>query len=165
MNLIEIASQSALLEQQIIESQGQISEAMELILGEVQTKLIEKVDAYEIMMQRLESRSEDYRAYAKQFTGVARSLDQAVGAMKARIRLAMNVMDTKEVSGNAFVFKLSAKTGSLNIHNEDLIPDRFKLIKTIIEIDKPKIKAAIEAGEIVTGAEIIPTLRSQARAK
>lgn len=54
------------------------------------------------------------------------------------------------------LLKLSfRKSSAVEIYNEHAIPEKFLIRKTTIDINKPKIKAAIDAGEDVPGARIL----------
>lgn len=52
---------------------------------------------------------------------------------------------------------ISLRAGSVRVHitDDDAVPTQLKRTKTVVEPDKAAIKAQIEAGEAVPGAELV----------
>lgn len=66
-------------------------------------------------------------------------------------------MDLKKVQGNLFTVTIQKNPQSVNILNEDLIPEKFKITKTTTSIDRRELLAALKEGQAVEGAEIKQT--------
>lgn len=158
-NLIELAAQTLEFEKQLIESNGEISlgDPVEIIMADVQNKLSEKLDSYEMVMTRLKSRAEDYRKYSQQFAKSAQAMEKANERMRDKIKEAMQLMGKDEVNGNMFRYKLAQSNFSLVI-DEDILPDEYK--KTLISVvpDKEKIKEDLKNGIKIEGARLEPNV-------
>ena len=71
----------------------------------------------------------------------------------------LQTTDKKKVEGSIFRAVRVMNAPKVNILHEASIPEQFCKTKQTIVIDKKAIKAAIESGEEVSGAELIRTER------
>lgn len=67
----------------------------------------------------------------------------------------MEDADVKRLEGKTATFHLRACASSADIRDESAIPEKFKVSKVVITVDKRAVRAALESGEDVPGAELI----------
>lgn len=162
-SLIAIVSESAQIEQMLIESGGELTPELEAFLQVNGKELAEKVDAYDLIIERFENLKSFYSAQSDFYARVASSCSGTVYRLKENIKRAMQELGAEEIKGNQKRFKLVQGSGSLRIKDPEMIPVEFKqeIIETLI--DKQALKAALKQGPI-PGAEIefSPSLRTYA---
>lgn len=156
-SLMDIAKDAYDFEQRIIEAGGEISEALEAELVNINKDLTTKVDAYFWRMNQLEGRAEVYKKQATMILSIATSLNRVVEEMEERIKQAMITMKVPEVRGDTAKFKLTDTAGKLIIEDEKLIPMAFKTIVPESYVpDRKRIKDALTKGEQVSGVRLEP---------
>lgn len=151
-NLIQIAEDSAALEELLQESGGELTETLEKFLDEVQTGLTTKADNYYSMMDHLSATAERYRKRAEAYRGAAKTAENVVDRMKDRIHMAMKLMNLQEIEGKSIRFKIQNSPASLVIQDSAKLPADMTIVT--VAPDTSKIKAALKAGETIPGCEL-----------
>jgi len=153
-SLIDIAQQSKKIALALSESGGELTPNLENELDLSKEQLPEKIDGYQHIMDYLEGerliwkqRKYDCETQEKKFAKI-------IETMKDRIRIAMSLLETDELYGNIHRFKLINSKPKLIIHDDNLIPETYKIVTQIVSPDKDKIRADLEAGMPVPGAEL-----------
>lgn len=151
--LTNILNESMELELAIIDNAGELTPAImdRLTVNAIETR--EKLDSYDIVMERFEVNEKFYKQKADQFRLMSKAFSDAQDKMKAHLKFTMQERGLSEVSGNDVRFKLTNTTPSLNIIPE-LIPESYKYQVVSQEIDKAKIKQDLVDGVIIEGAEL-----------
>jgi len=154
-SLIAIANDVTRLEVMLIESNGELTPAIEEMLSVKETNLPEKVDGYANILDRLNQLEAYYKRQASVYTQAANTLANAQHGLKERLKIAMQTMEVSELEGFTTRFKLSTTAGSLVIEDPEMIPLKYKseVVETVI--DKAALKADLEKSE-VPGAKIEP---------
>jgi len=152
-SLTNILNESLEIERAIIESFGEITPAIadKLTINEIEQK--EKLDSYEVIMNRLELNETYFKQKAAELKMIEKSFAQARESMRERIKYFMIEKNLDEVRGSDARFKLTKTTPSLKI-DPDLIQDEYKFQLISIEIDREKIKADLKDGKEVIGASL-----------
>lgn len=137
------------------ETQNMLIEAGGEITSEIEQKftaLLEKVDSCEWFLTHAESKAEDLKEKAKQFTQAAKILENATERLKIRIKEKMLSSDIKELSGNDFRFAIAQRQPKLEYRQEWLTPEFLKPVTPVpMEVDKDKLMAALKEGRQVYG--------------
>lgn len=159
--LFEIVAQANAIERQILEANGELSPELESALANVDLAVTEKVDSYSVVISRLDTASDYWKAKAAEYTKLAKSTANASDRIRAAIKEAMQSMGKDEVCGEDVRFKLSKSKASLVIDDMMLDP-AYKMVITTHLSDKEKIRSALDAGFEVRGARLEPgtSLRS-----
>lgn len=152
-DLISIVMEMNAVTQQIIESGGELSPQLEEFFASVSKDLAQKTDSYAFVMDRLDAEEKFWAEKAEQFGRVAKSVGNARERMKQAIKTAMHVMETDEVKGNDFRFKLSRSTPKLVI-DQNLLPAHYFMIVNSRVVDKEMIARELEAGHEIAGAKM-----------
>ena len=151
-SLIQIAQDSAALEELLHESGGELNESLETFLAEIETGLTTKADNYYSMMDHLGSTAERYRKRSEAYRAAAKSAENIVERMKDRIHAAMQIMGKTEVEGKTIRFKVQNSPASLKIEEGAKLPADMTIVT--VTPDTTKIKAALKAGESVEGCRL-----------
>lgn len=154
-SLAAIVNESNQIEAMLLESQGEITEAIEAALAVRDLELTEKVDGYSHIMDRFAALESHYKEKAEFFSRISKQCSNVQDRLKNNIKFAMQEMGTTELVGVDIRFTLKPTTGSLVIDDAEIVPVEFKseVIETVI--DKKKLKDAASKGE-VPGARVEP---------
>jgi len=139
--------------QAIRDMDGELTPFIESWLAEVEKSLAVKVDGYKFLQDELKSEGERLREEAKRITAAARTIDAMGDALQERIKLAMQKMETDEIVGKVWRYKLSNTAPALVIDASKL-PEEFKLTVVTKVPDRDRIKPLLEMGETIAGCEL-----------
>lgn len=154
--LIEIENELMLIQQDIINNDGFISEAQEAQIRILLSLEKSKVDSYCAVLDRIFNEI----GYVK---GKIKEAEQYVAKLentkKNLSRIALGVVESKggKLEGSMGHYLSIHKASHVFINDEGAIPASFLREKHVIEPDKILIKEAIKSGENVPGCEIIET--------
>lgn len=144
-SLIALTSQ---MEIDLIESEGEITEAIAARLAQI----AQKVDGAVFVLERFEKIAEHYADKAKKMADISTSARKANDRLREYIKGAMEAMGSTELEGDDFRFKITRSPPKVVVTSEESIPDTFMVTKVLKSPDKKAISKAIEAGQEVPGA-------------
>lgn len=156
--LIALTEELRQIEDVIMKAEGEIIPDFEAMLDKVKTDLAVKVDAYDWMIRNLNAKANVLCDQAGERLQMAKNMRRYVDEMKDRIKQTILAMGVTEVHGNETTFKLSFGAPKLVI-DEEKIPAEFKMPVTTIEVDKKKVKDALNNQTPVEGAELAPVYK------
>lgn len=159
-SLISIVSETVAVEKMLIESGGELTPEIEAFLAVNAQELAEKVDAYDMVINRFKALEDFYGERAEFYYKISSQCLNTVARLKENIKRAMSELGVEEVKGNETRFKLVEGSGSLRIKDPEMVPVEFKEEITETVIKKSELKAALKSGP-VAGAELEfnPSLR------
>jgi hypothetical protein len=152
-SLIQIAQDSAALEELLQETGGELTETLETFLDEIQTNLTTKSDSYASMMDHISITAELFRKKSEAYRAAAKSAENVVERMKERIHTTMDILGRDSIEGNSVRFKLQNSPPSLIVTDENAVPQSMKIIT--VTVDSAKIKASLKDGISVPGASLV----------
>lgn len=141
---------SAELETMLVESEGEITEAIAQHLSALATK----VDGCVYMLERFSQINEFYKARAEKLERIAKAAKTAEERLKEYVKTTMQMTDKKEIEGDDFRIKLSPTAPKVNVVDESKLPNKFLVDKVVISPDKKAILQAVKTGEVVPGVVI-----------
>lgn len=150
-NLSEIVADANAITQSILDNQGELSPELEAQLNHVELSLASKVEGYAHLISRWEMEADYFAAQAATLSKIAKAHTKAVDTLWTRIKETMLELDVSEVAGESVVYKLSRAKPKLVI-NEALLDSSFKDQVISFEVNKEKVKTALDAGELIEGA-------------
>lgn len=156
MKSLEILSQELItIGNHLAESEGEIDFHLESELEHIQHDLMEKVDHYTYRIEKLTLSAEFWKSKAQEAKDVEMRIKGHIARLKENIKINMDLMGKKELSGSMsrFYLKKNPKP-SVIIEDANLLPSTFKKQMITITDDKAKILEAITNGESVPGAKI-----------
>lgn len=132
---------------------GELDNTLEAWLSEVDRNLAIKVDHYQLFMDDLGAKADRLRARAQALTDAARTIERVSASLKARIKMAMTMMDVQELSGEEFRFQLQRGPSRLVLEEKSL-PEEYRMIVTTVVPDKERISEGLKKGAVIPGARI-----------
>jgi len=148
-SLFHISSEMMLIEQQLEDNGGELTPELEQALEITQKELQTKAFNYCKYIKHLESQISAAKIYEDQIRDYKQKKVRAIEGLKNALK---NAVDNFGKIETEFFTVSLRKSESIDIIDEDQIPDKFKTIKQTISISKSDIKAAIKKGEVVFGA-------------
>jgi len=150
-SLFQIENELLYLEQQLEESGGELTPEMETALEITQKELQTKTFNYCKYIRSLESQIDSAKVYEDQIRKYKQSKQRVI----ERLKMALNnaVVNFGKIETEIFTIS-NRKSESLEVIDENMIPDKYKVIKQTIVIDKKVLKEAIKKGEVIPGAVI-----------
>jgi hypothetical protein len=152
--LTDIVVHASQIEVMLIESGGEITPEIDAMISARDIQLPEKIDAYSTVLDRLDIIEQHYREKANQFLLIAKSIMMASERCKDNLKSAMMTLDTNELLGNDYRFKLQNSKPAVQFNNEELIPDDYKRKVETIVIDKKRIYEDLTIGIPVAGCNL-----------
>lgn len=140
------------LEQQIIENNGEIDGAMELLEFDLTEKLEDKVEGYALIMDRISRAADYYADKVEQYRKIHRGLNQASDFLRNNLRAAMETLNLPEVSGGSVRAKL--QKCAKRVVYDGITPLNPTLCENVSKPSLERIKAALEAGAEIPGARL-----------
>lgn len=136
----------------LMECDDDISSALaDIVAGEIEHKA-ENVCKF---LRVVETTAEQFKEEEKRISAARKALENKAERVKEYIKESMLNADIEKLSAGTFKLSVSLSPGSVAIDDIASIPARFlTVIPEQYQPDKAAIKAAIKAGEEVTGAHI-----------
>lgn len=164
MKLFEIAN----------EYQSILSETFDMDTGEINELALSKLDE---LKSDIKEKGIAVASYIKNIDAERKAIEDAKKAMaerEARLNNRVNYLTTylqsnmercgiNEISCPYFVVKLKKCPLSVDVIDENVIPDDYKKSKQVISVDKIKLKEEILAGVVIPGAALKQNVRLEIR--
>lgn len=152
--LVSLVQQVGELEQAMIESGGEITEAIEQMLVVTEINLPAKIDGYSEFIDRMDMIEEFYKEKADFYLRLAGSAAGLAKRCKDNLKLAMQTLGTQEITGFDIKFKLIPSNPSCVVDDEGVVDGSYKITETITRIDKKRIAEDLKLGVPVSGAHL-----------
>ena len=133
------------------------NETLEKALDEITDSIQIKAENMAKLIKSIEGNINVLKDEEKRLQVKRRALENKVVNIKEYLENQLKTMGLKKVQGNLFTVSIQKNPQSVNILDEDLIPEKFKVTKTTTSIDRKELLAALKEGQAVEGAEIKQT--------
>jgi len=97
-----------------------------------------------------------FKAEEERLAARRKTMENTVNRLEEYIKASMLRLDVKEIQAGTFSIKLSPTAGSVEVLDEDAIPQEYKQVVQSVSIRKDAIKKALASGLSVDGAIIRP---------
>lgn len=135
----------------LIESGEYTEEELKFAMEQVNGEIAEKLEGYAMVVKNLESDIAGLKAEEKRLADRRKSLEEGVKRMKEAMQDTLFLTGEKRVKTSKFTISLRKST-SVEVENEDLIPEEFvKITKTI---SKSELAKRLKETE-VPGAKLV----------
>lgn len=121
----------------------------------VDAALEEKLESTAKVIRNLEAEADGLEAEEKRLRVRKTAVKNRIADIKGYVQQNLEAMGKDKVTSGIFKWSIQANAPSVNILDEDLIPDVYWKIER--KPMKTEIKKAIEAGELTEGAELVRT--------
>lgn len=153
-SLRELVSISSEIESSLIMAGGEITPEIEAALAITEVQVPQKIDNYNLIMERMEAISSFYEERASLFLRLAAAAKNVKKKCTENIHVAMLTLGVDELQGFDTKFRLQNNPAGVELIDEALIPDAYKIVKTVTSVDKKKILDDLKLGVPVAGAEM-----------
>jgi hypothetical protein len=113
----------------------------------------DKIEGYCQVLQELQADFDKFKAESDRLAARMKTAKNGIDRMKNSLLSFLNASGQSKVKAGTFTVSIG-KSKQTKILDENLIPMEYKIPQPY-KIDKTSIKAAIESGTIVQGAEIV----------
>lgn len=153
-NIYNIQQEYLQLEEQLIESGGELTYEIETALIINRDELEKKSIAYGYVIKSMENNISAIDEEIKRLQAIKKSNEKAIDRLKDTLTNAMNLYDIKELKTPTL--KLSfRKSEQVIVHDVNNLPQMYKTVKLTEQPDKVKIKEALKSGADILGCELI----------
>lgn len=153
--LLERADDRIALWKLIEETGGELDGMLEVWLAETENNLAEKVDSYRVIIEDLTTEADRLRSRSQEFREAAVQVENVLQRLKDRIKIAMQKLDTDELAGRDYRFKMSRVNAKLVI-DEGNVPPYMMIANTVLVPDKERIRKLLDNGETLEYARLEP---------
>ena len=129
--------------------------AVSAAMDSVDAALEEKLESTAKVIRNLEAEAEALEAEEKRLKARKMAVKNRIADIKGYVQQNLEAMGKDKVTSGIFKWSIQANAPSVNILDEDLIPDAYWKIER--KPMKTEIKKAIEAGELTEGVELVRT--------
>lgn len=133
------------------------NETLEKALDEITDNIQMKAENMAKLIKSIEGNINALKDEEKRLQAKRKALENKVVSIKRYLEEQLKVMGLSKVQGNLFTVSIQKNPQSVNILNEDLIPEQFKEVVTTTKIDRKELLAALKEGQEIEGAEIKQT--------
>lgn len=133
------------------------NETLEKALDEITDNIQIKAENMAKLIKSIEGNINALKDEEKRLQAKRKALENKVVSIKRYLEEQLKVMGLNKVQGNLFTVSIQKNPQSVNILNEDLIPEQFKKVVTTTKIDRKELLAALKEGQEIEGAEIKQT--------
>lgn len=131
-----------------------VEDAMDLITGQTSLDQPKGVDAYGEFRESVNSYLSELAKTEKNLKATRDALQAVIDKADEMLLEQMRFFKEDEALGNYYSFQINACKRRVVIDDETKIPPEFKVIKTILTVDKEAIRKRIEAGDLIPGAHL-----------
>ena len=129
--------------------------AVATAMDAVDAALEEKLESTAKVIRNLEAEAEALEAEEKRLKARKTAVRNRIADIKGYVQENLEAIGKDKVTSGIFKWSIQANAPSVNILDEDLIPDAYWKIER--KPMKTEIKKAIEAGELTEGVELVRT--------
>jgi hypothetical protein len=137
-----------------LEETGELNPAIEALMVFNQNELQDKAINYGYAIKTIESDVNAIDEEIKRLQALKRAKTNAIDRMKESVVNAMNIYGFEKITSPTLNLSLR-RSESVDIINNDQLPDEYRTVKTVINPDKIRIKEAIKSGKTVEGAVLV----------
>jgi len=133
------------------------NETLEKALDEITDNIQMKAENMAKLIKSIEGNINALKDEEKRLQAKRKALENKVVNIKEYLENQLKAMGLKKVQGNLFTVSIQKNPQSVNILNEDLIPEKFKEVVTTTKIDRRELLLALKEGQEIEGVEIKQT--------
>ena len=122
----------------------------------MQQQLKEKVESYAGLIQHLEGLAELRKKESDRLAKLAKTTELKAERLREALKNGLKFVQVEKVVTNRYEVSVRKNGGKtpMVITEENIIPDEWKKTKTVVELDKDKIREALEGGELLDFAHL-----------
>lgn len=129
-------------------------ETLETALSQVEDNLETKAENMAKLIKGIDGDINTLKEEENRLAKKRRALENKQKNIKEYLEMQLKVMEIDKVKTPLFTVALQKNPPSVNIIDEDLIPEQFKKTVTTTSVVKKDLLDALKNGEVIEGAEI-----------
>lgn len=137
-----------------LENYDEFSEEHQAILDDVKDDIGSKIESIAKMIKNFEGERNAIKAEAQRMTAKHKTITNNINWLKGYIQNNMQAAGMDKIKGELLTVSLQNVRASVEITDEELIPDRYKTTETIIKISKEDILGSHKGGGHIPGVTI-----------
>lgn len=149
MKSLELIKQDLLtLNSKLVETEGELSIALEQELEQVKKDLSIKGDHYGYRIDRLEASIEFWDKKVKEYQAVKKTIENHLNRMKDNIKFTMVSLDTSIITGEEYQFKIRPSSKPKVIVSKDIrdLPAKYVIHVTAAQADLDLLREDLKNG-------------------
>lgn len=155
MNLFDISQEyQSILANTFDPETGEVNETSLVKLDEISAKVEEKSIAVASYIKNLDAERKAIDEAKRNMADREKSLERRVEWLTNYLQTNMERCGINEIRSPYFGIRLKKCPISVDIQDENIIPNDYKKTKEVVSIDKLKIKEEILAGVVIPGATL-----------
>ncbi len=136
-------------------AEGEVNEQALQLLNECKLPFEEKVEGYIEIRRRFKDDIDVLKAEEERLKVKRKRLEMAQERLENGLKDALKTVKMKKLKTKYCTIQIQASQPSLKILNLDEIPNEYKTIEQVIQVDKNAIKRDIKNGKKVQGIQLI----------
>lgn len=140
--------------------EGEFTAEMEQQLAITQSELTEKATNYGKVIKTIEGDISVIDAEIKRLQALKSAKGKVIDRMKESVSNAMQAFHVDKIESPIMKIYFR-KSEAVEVEDENLVPDEYKLSRVTVSPDKIRIKKMIQSGEMVPGCQVIEKLNLQ----
>ena len=129
-------------------------DTLETALGQVEDNLEVKAENMAKLVKGIDGDIDTLKTEEKRLAEKRRTLENKKNNIKYYLENQLRVMEIDKVKTPLFTVALQKNPPSVDILDEDLIPEQYKKTITTTTVVKKDLLDALKAGQVIEGAEI-----------
>lgn len=138
----------------LVEDEEADLDTLELALGQVEDNIEIKAESMAKLIKSIDGDVEFIKAEETRLAGKRKVLENKQKNLKSYLENQLTTMAIDKVKTPLFTVAMQNNPPSVDISNEELIPEKFKKTVTTVSIVKKDLLDALKAGEVIEGATI-----------
>ena len=157
-SLFNITQERKFLIQMLESADGEVSEELVEALAINRDDFHDKIEGYGIIMRKLETDEIAIDSEISRLTALKKSKVNAYARLEQTLLEALQLYGQQDAKGvyraeaGTFRFSTARSPKSVDIFDESLVPNEFKVEKVTVSVSKTTIKNALDLGQEVPGA-------------
>lgn len=154
LNQIILMSQD--IERRLIESDGQLTDEIQKDLELNDSLLPDKIDAYVYAINSLESKVDFISKRIEDLKSLEGSYLNNIDFLKSKLQHTIDILHLEKLMGSHFTVGTILNPPKVIISDESLIPDAYKITKTVVttSVDKIRLQEVLKNGIPIEGATL-----------
>lgn len=152
--LYQLTDEFRAIENMIAENEGEVSEAEIIAMDDIKDDFKKKAESVAKMIQNFKGEQSAIKAEAQRLSKRASSLGNKIDWLKSYVKNHMIAMGFDKIKGEILSLTLRNVKASVEITDENLIPDKLKEKVVAFKVDKAGCLEAYKAGEFIPGITV-----------
>jgi hypothetical protein len=149
----------------IIEHEGEIDAALELVIENHELDVASKTDRIAFVISEMKNTIENLKAREKEVAQARKFAETALERLEERTLTFISDLGKESTEGNLYSLGKRKTSGRVVVDDLEALPQEYKTTKVVIDADKKALKDVLALGVDVPGAKIVyePTLKITVR--